>query len=94
MRALVEERLVAGGNIVPGVRSIYRWKDAICDEAEEALFMETSDARIDAMIARVRELHPYETPKVLAFEPREGSPAYLAWVDAETRAADGDGGGE
>lgn len=87
LRTLVEERLVAGGNIVPQVRSIYRWKEKVCDEAEEAIWMETADSRVEAMMARLKELHPYEVPKILTFEPREGPPSYLAWVDEETRPA-------
>lgn len=86
LRRLVEERLVAGGNIVSGVRSIYRWKDRICDEPEEVLLMETAASRVEAMTARLREIHPYEVPKILAFEPREGPADYLAWVREETRA--------
>lgn len=85
LKALVEERLVAGGNIIPGVRSIYRWKDQICDEPEEAIWMETADDRVVPMMARLRELHSYETPKILTFEPQEGPADYLRWVTAETR---------
>ena len=86
LRRLVEERLVAGGNIVPGVRSIYRWKDEICDESEECLWMETADDRVEALMTRLREIHPYDVPKILTFEPREGPPDYMAWVEAETRS--------
>ncbi len=87
LRTLVEERLVAGGNLVPGVRSVYRWQDQIYDELEEILWMETAADRVDALLARIPELHPYEVPKILTFTPAEGLPAYLAWVAAETRAA-------
>lgn len=85
LRRLVEERLVAGGNIVSGVRSIYRWKDEVCDEPEEVLLMETAASRVEAMTARLREIHPYEVPKILTFEPKEGPADYLAWVREETR---------
>jgi len=85
LRQLVEERLVAGGNILPGVRSIYRWKDQVCDEPEAVLLMETADDRVPAMTARIREIHPYEVPKILTFEPREGTEDYLGWVQTETR---------
>ena len=85
LRQLIEERMVAGGNIVSGVRSLYRWKDEICDEPEEILLMETSSDRVDAMVARARELHPYEVPKILAFSPREGPLDYLGWVITETQ---------
>jgi periplasmic divalent cation tolerance protein len=84
LRQLVEESLVAGGNIIPAVRSIYRWKGQICDESEAVLLMETSDSRVDAMMKRLRELHPYEVPKILTFEPKEGPVDYMQWVEQET----------
>ncbi len=85
LRQLVEERLVAGGNIISGVRSVYRWREEIRDEPEEVLLMETADDRVVAMTDRLREIHPYEVPKILTFEPREGPADYLAWVHDETR---------
>lgn len=84
LKQLVEESLVACGNIISGVRSIYRWKGQICDEPEAVLLMETSDTRVDAMMNRLKELHPYEVPKILTIEPKEGLLAYLQWVEQET----------
>jgi periplasmic divalent cation tolerance protein len=84
LRQLVEESLVAGGNIIGGVRSIYRWKDKICDEGEEIIFMETSDACVELLMKRIGELHSYEVPKILTFEPKEGPADYLRWVEEET----------
>lgn len=84
LRTLVEERLVAGGNIIPGVRSIYRWKGQIEDDAEELVWMETSEAQVPALMTRARELHPYETPKILTFDPLEGPQDYVAWVWEQT----------
>ena len=84
LRTLVDERVVAGGNIVPGVRSIYRFKGEVHDESEAMLWMETSAERAEQLIDRVCELHPYEVPKIVCFEPRESSANYLAWVAAET----------
>jgi periplasmic divalent cation tolerance protein len=86
LKKLVEERLVAGGNIIPGVRSIYHWKNEICDEQEEILLMETAASKVEAMMIRLRELHPYEVPKILTFVPNEGLPDYMKWVKAETKA--------
>ncbi len=68
------------------MRSIYHWRDEICDEHEEVLLMETAADRVEAMTRRLREIHPYEVPKILTFEPRERPPDYLAWVRAETQA--------
>lgn len=84
LRQLVEESLVAGGNIIGEVRSIYRWKDKVCDENEEIIFMETSDSCVEVLMKRIRELHSYEVPKILTFEPREGPSDYLSWVEQET----------
>lgn len=85
LRRLIEERLVAGGNIIGGVRSMYRWKDEIADEPEEVLLMETASDKLEALLVRARELHPYEVPKILAFSPKEGLTDYLGWVLTETR---------
>jgi periplasmic divalent cation tolerance protein len=84
-RALVEERLAACGNVVPGLRSIYRWEGAVHDEAEALLLLKTTRARLEALRARVVELHPYEVPEVLAFAADAGSAPYLAWVADSTR---------
>ena len=85
LRQLCEERLVAGGNIISGVRSLYHWKGEVCDESEAILLMETADDRVEAMMDRLQEIHPYDVPKILTFEPKEGPANYLAWVRAETR---------
>ena len=79
-RTLVEERLAACVNVVPGVRSIYRWREAV-EEAEEVLLViKTTAAVASALAARIEALHPYETPEVLALEPAAGAAAYLAWI--------------
>jgi periplasmic divalent cation tolerance protein len=83
-RALVEERLAACVNVIPGVRSIYRYEGTLHDEAETLLIVKTRAARAPALEARVRALHPYELPEVLRLDVAGGSPAYLAWVVAET----------
>ena len=82
---LLDARLVACGNIVPGVRSLYWWKGEICDDPEELLVMETAAEDIDATIAAIQQRHPYEVPKILAISPDEVLPAYLAWAREQTR---------
>ncbi len=84
-RALVEERLAACGNVVPGVRSIYRWEGKVQDEGEALLVLKTARRRIADLLARVRALHPYEVPEILAIPVEEGNRAYLDWVDESTR---------
>lgn len=71
-------------NIVPGLRSIYRYQGKIEDDRELLLVMKSSQERLDALIPRVRALHPYEVCEVLAIEVNAGSQAYLDWVLAET----------
>jgi periplasmic divalent cation tolerance protein len=83
-RALVEERLAACGNVVPGLRSIYRWEGKIEDEPEALLVLKTTRGRFDALRARVLALHPYQVPEVLALPVEAGSAPYLAWIAAET----------
>jgi periplasmic divalent cation tolerance protein len=84
-RALVEERLAACGNVLPAIRSIYRWEGKVQDEAEALLVLKTTRARLEALRERVLALHPYEVPEVLALPVEAGSAPYLAWLAAETR---------
>jgi periplasmic divalent cation tolerance protein len=83
-RALVEERLAACGNVVPGIRSVYRWEGKIHDDAEALLVLKTTRERFDALRERVLALHPYEVPEVIALPIEAGSAPYLAWIAAET----------
>jgi periplasmic divalent cation tolerance protein len=83
-RALVEERLAACVNVVPGVRSIYRWQGRVEEAAELLLVAKTRADRGAALAARVRELHPYELPEVLELPALGGSEAYLEWVREES----------
>jgi periplasmic divalent cation tolerance protein len=84
-RALVEERLAACVNLVPGVRSIYRYEGRVHDEGETLLIVKTRAERGAELEARVRALHPYALPEVLRIAAEGGSAPYLAWVLEETR---------
>lgn|SRR5262245_51783134 len=79
-RALVEEGLAACVNLLPGVRSIYRFEGALHDDAEVLLILKTRAALAAALAARVRALHPYELPEVIALPVAAGSEPYLDWV--------------
>lgn len=82
---LVDERLAACVNIVPGLRSVYRWQGAThCDE-ETLLLIKTTRARYPALQARLPALHPYELPELVAVEVADGLPAYLRWLADATR---------
>jgi periplasmic divalent cation tolerance protein len=89
--SLVAERLAACVNVLPGVKSIYRWEGAV-EESEEALaIVKTTAARLPVLEARVGELHPYELPEILAIEPDGGSTAYLNWIRESVTTRSGDG---
>jgi periplasmic divalent cation tolerance protein len=85
--ALVAERLAACANILPGMQSCYWWEGAVQHEQEVVLIAKTRAARLDALIARVRALHSYSCPCVVALPITEGDPDYLAWIAAETADA-------
>jgi periplasmic divalent cation tolerance protein len=82
VRTLVEERLVACGNIVPGVRSLYRWKGGIADEHEVLVLLKTRKQDWTALLSRLHELHPYEVPECVAVRMAAGAPRYMAWLEA------------
>jgi len=82
-RALVDERLAACVNRVPGVRSTYRWQGEVIDDGEELLLIKTTAARLPALKARLPQLHPYEVPELVAVPVADGHDAYLDWVRAQ-----------
>jgi periplasmic divalent cation tolerance protein len=84
-RTLVEEGLCACGNVVPGVRSIYRWEGKIQDEAEALLVLKTERRLLPALKARLPTLHPYQVPELLVLPVEDGLGPYLAWVAASVR---------
>jgi len=81
-RTLVEEGLAACVNIVPSVRSVYRWQGEICDDAEVLLLLKTRQDRFEALRSRVAALHPYEVPEIIAVPIVEGHMPYLAWLES------------
>lgn len=83
-KALVEEQLAACVNLFPGVRSIYRWQGQVEDGAEIFLVIKTQRHLVDALIRRVRALHSYSVPEVIALPIVAGSPDYLAWLADST----------
>ena len=88
VRTLVEERLIACGNLLPGVRSLYRWKGAVADEREVMAILKTRKQDWVALLSRLHELHPYEVPECVAVRVAAGAPRYMAWLES---ALDPDG---
>ena len=86
-RTLVDERLLACANIVPRVRSIYRWQGEVHDEAEALLACKTTTDRLEDLKARVPQLHPYDTPEFIALPLTAGAKRYLEWIDRNCAAA-------
>ena len=77
---LVGERLAACVNIVPAVRSIYRWEGRIHNDAESLLVIKTTDDGVASLTKRLVEEHPYEVPEVIALPVSEGHEAYMRWI--------------
>ncbi|HWU68650.1 MAG TPA: divalent-cation tolerance protein CutA [Stenotrophobium sp.] len=96
--ALVEKRLAACVNILPQIRSVYRWSTPqpatsqaaerkateICKDAESLLLIKTAQNRYEALCAGILALHPYELPEIVAVNPERGHAPYLEWVLAAT----------
>jgi periplasmic divalent cation tolerance protein len=86
-RSLVERRLAACINILSPCRSFYQWKGKIEDAEEFPLLIKTTCGRYAELEGAIRAAHPYELPEIIAVPLSGGLPAYLEWVDAETRPA-------
>ena len=80
VRLLVDEQIIACGTILPGARSIYRWKAAIEDSEEAVVLLKTSAERFPALEERLRAIHPYETPEIVALDPTAVSKDYADWL--------------
>ena len=83
-RALVENRLAACANIVKNVRSIYAWKGAIQDDAEILMIVKTQKALFHKLTEKVKEIHSYDVPEIIALPILEGSEDYLQWLREST----------
>jgi periplasmic divalent cation tolerance protein len=79
-RALVEERLAACVNVIPGLVSVYRWEGEVQRDQEALMILKTTEPRAAALRERVVQLHPYEVPEVLVLNVVDGHATYLRWV--------------
>lgn len=80
-RALIDNKLAACVNIIPGIRSLYRWKGEFCDEREFLLLVKSKKYLFEEIMHVVKSLHSYEVPEIIAFSIMDGLPEYLKWVD-------------
>ncbi|MGE5476142.1 MAG: divalent-cation tolerance protein CutA [Bacteroidales bacterium] len=85
-QVLVQERLAACANVLGPITSVYWWDGKLNQDGEEALLLKTRADLVDALTARVRELHSYDCPCVVALPITGGNPAFLEWIASETRA--------
>jgi periplasmic divalent cation tolerance protein len=93
-REIIARRQAAAVNILPGVRSVYRWKGKICTDGELMLVIKTLQGEFEAVAATIRDLHSYELPEILSFPVDRGERAFLEWiaasVDKEAEFSDDD----
>ncbi|MGA9773447.1 MAG: divalent-cation tolerance protein CutA [Blastocatellia bacterium] len=85
---LVTERLAACVNIVSHIESVYRWQGEVARDRETLMIIKTTDDRYAELERRVKELHSYTTPEVIAFRIERGSGAYLDWLRESTSEKD------
>ncbi len=84
-RSLVEKKLAACVNLIPQVRSIYRWKEKLVDESEVLAIIKTSSRVTSKLMAQLKEIHPNEVPEIVAVNSNNVSEAYNAWVEASVQ---------
>ena len=82
VRALLEEKLIACGNIIDNVSSMFWWKNKIDEEQEVLVIMKTREHLFNRLSERVAELHSYDVPELLAVPVVDGLPSYLGWLKA------------
>ncbi len=83
-RVLLDARLIACANIIDGATSLYRWEGKVADEKEAVMIAKTRGDLVEKVIERVRELHSYDCPCIVALPIVAGNPAFLDWIDKET----------
>jgi periplasmic divalent cation tolerance protein len=86
-RAIVDERLAACANVLGAMTSVYRWDGKVVEEGEVAFIAKTTSAQLPALIARIKALHPYQVPCIVAWPIAAGLQAYLDWISAEATPA-------
>lgn len=82
---IVKEKLAACANIIPSMNSIYMWKDNLENDTETVLILKTRSELLEELTEKVKQLHSYELPCVIAFPIVGGNPDYIKWIHDETR---------
>ncbi|MBU0506887.1 MAG: divalent-cation tolerance protein CutA [bacterium] len=84
-KVLVDERLAAGVNVLPGVSSVYWWEGKVNEESELILLAQTKESCVEDLIERVKEIHSYTCPCVVAVPIEKGYKNFLEWIERETQ---------
>ena len=92
VRRLLEERLIACANVIGPVSSLFWWKDKIDEATEFLVLMKSSKKLFDKLLERVKAIHSYEVPEIIALPILKGLPSYLSWLEANLRSGSDDGG--
>ncbi len=87
VRQLVEERLIACGNLVPGILSLYRWQGEIARDEEVMVVMKVATSEVGRLFARAAELHPYDVPELIELPAARVAEAYCRWVIDSTEVS-------
>lgn len=80
-RNLVEERLAACANVIPGVCSFFYWKGRLCREKEALILLKTVNDKAQEIIDKIKEIHSYEVPEIIFFRVDKGEKNYLKWLE-------------
>lgn len=81
---LVSLKYAACANIIPGIKSVYRWKGDICKDDELLLVIKSRGSLFDAISSRIKAKHPYEVPEIICYDISGGSEPYLQWLEEST----------
>lgn len=87
VRALLDQRVIACGTLLPGARSLYRWEGKIADEREVVILLKTRSGTVSALEKAFGELHPYKVPELLVLSVDAGLEKYISWIGDETSLA-------
>ena len=85
-KTLVQEKFAACVNVIPEIISIFKWHGEVCEEGEVLMIVKTAGDKFSALEKRIKQVHSYEVPEIIALPIVAGSKEYLNWIQKETRA--------
>ena len=83
-RTLIEKKLIACANILPPHKAIYQWEGSLCEEEESVMILKTQEKKVDDLLVKLVEIHPYDTPCAIVLDPDKVHPAFSQWVKTQT----------